>query len=658
MPLRRFLDSPHRGLIPAALGAFIAVAAAAGASADPRASGSFTLSCPTVAVSPSALPAASVGAAYLETVSASGGAAPYSFAVTSGALPAGLSLDSGSGEISGTPTTGGAFGFTITASDANTCTGSRAYSLPVCPSIDVLPTSLPPVTVGNAYSQTMSSSAGSAPFTFTITSGTLPAGLTLSPAGLLSGTPTVTGSFPVTVRVFDFNGCDGSRAYTLDVPGVPAAIGDLTAAPRTSGNDADGTVKIDLSFTGPAFASTYEVYRAPFGHYPQYDDAGGSVPPLPSYPPGPPWAVTGVAASGQSDEPATRDFYYYVAFSKNSAGAVSPVSNRTSGTANYALGDVSDGITPGAGDNVVGLADLSLLGASYGISGSAITSAGVDYLDVGPTTDLQVTSRPFTDGRIDFEDLIVFATNFGVVSAPLAIRRAADEAAATATAAELVSFRAPSLVEGGDAFEVALDMTGAGRVQGLSVALEWDPAVVEPVDVSGGGWIESQGGVVLSARPGSVDGALLGARDRGLTGSGRVATFRFRALREGYPGLRIASVSARDAANRPLPEAAWLIEDAPESPARDVLLAPSPNPSRSGTTLGFALARPSRVELSIYSVEGRRVRALAAGSHPAGVYRFRWTGDDDGGHPVAPGVYYLHLSTDARKFTRALVYLK
>jgi hypothetical protein len=628
------------------------------ATLGPVSSAAFAISCPTSSLSPPTLPAGTVGVAYSQLVSASGGTGPYTFAVTAGAPPSGLTLDSGSGVLAGTPTSSGTFNFTVTATDANACSGILAYSLGICPVIAVLPSSLPPVTVGTAYSQTLSAGAGTAPFTFTIVAGALPAGLTLSSAGLLSGTPGVSGSFPFMVGVSDAGGCGGSRAYTLEVPGFPAAIANLAAPRRTSGNDADGTVKIDITFTNPAFAVSAEIYRAPFGHYPQYDDAGGVVPPMPSYPPGPPWTLTGVAASGQYDEPASRDFYYYVAFTKNAAGATSPVSNRTSGTANYHLGDVSNGVTAGAGDNQVGPADVSLLGAHYGISGSAITSAGVEYLDVGPTTDLQLTSRPFTDRRINFEDLIVFASNYGVVSTPLAAARAADNAANASGSPERLAVESPSLVEAGATLTAALTLEGAGRVQGLSVALEWDRTVVEPIGVTGGGLIEGQGGVVLSSAPGTVDGALLGVRERGITGSGQLATFRFRALRQGDPAIRIASVSARDAANRPLAEGALVAGSNRDLPARTLLLAPFPNPSRFGARIEFALARAAQVDLSIYSVDGRRVRTIVRGPRAAGAYRFQWAGDDDQRRAVPPGVYYVHLSTGAERFTRALVQLR
>ncbi len=86
--------------------------------------------CPAISLSPSTLPNGVDATAYSATISASGGAAPYTYAVTSGALPAGLALSS-SGLLSGTPTASGSSSFTVTATDANGCTGSQAYSLTI-----------------------------------------------------------------------------------------------------------------------------------------------------------------------------------------------------------------------------------------------------------------------------------------------------------------------------------------------------------------------------------------------------------------------------------------------------------------------------------------------------------------------------------------------
>jgi hypothetical protein len=188
--------------------------------------------CPIITVNPATLPNGSVGTAYSQTVSASGGTSPYLFSVSSGALPTGLILNSASGAITGTPTTAGTFTFTITATDANGCTGSRLYTItiasPGCPAITLSPTTLPPGQNLQPYSQTITASGGTAPYTFTIASGALPVGLVLSPTGLISGTPAQSGIFNVTIRATDSVGCQGSRAYSLVILPALAPAGGPT----------------------------------------------------------------------------------------------------------------------------------------------------------------------------------------------------------------------------------------------------------------------------------------------------------------------------------------------------------------------------------------------------------------------------------------------
>src|SRR5262245_6449226 len=201
-------------------------------------------------------------------------------------------------------------------------------------------------------------------------------------------------------------------------------------------------------------------------------------------------------------------------------------------------------------------------------------------------------------------------------------------------------------------------MEAAGRVQGLSAQLAWDPSVVVPVDVTRSGWLESQNGVALSARPGEVDVALLGVRERGLSGAGDLATVRFRALRVGDPQLKLDNVDARDAANRVLGPSALQATSHVAAPARTLLLAPAPNPARGPVQVTFALAHAGRVDLAIYSVDGRRVRTLAGGEMAAGAYHLLWTGDDDGRRGAQPGVYFAQLVANGRRFTQKLVHLQ
>ena len=132
-------------------------------------------------------------------------------------LPAGLTLTS-AGLLSGTPTQVGSFPLTVTGTDENLCAGSCSYTLVVngCPALTVDPQTVSAGVSGSAYRQSFTATGGLAPYPFTL-SGSLPAGLSLSPAGVLSGTPTQTGSYSFTVFAKDANQCNGSRAYTLSV---------------------------------------------------------------------------------------------------------------------------------------------------------------------------------------------------------------------------------------------------------------------------------------------------------------------------------------------------------------------------------------------------------------------------------------------------------
>jgi hypothetical protein len=202
------------------------VAISAGPAATVPISGS------AIVLAPATLPDAFTGAAYSETVTASGGSGPFTFTVSAGSLPAGLTL-SPAGLISGTPTQAGTFPFTLRASEPGGCFGSRAYSVTItCPVVTIQPAYLPDGAAGEEYSATLLATAGTPPYVFTVTAGSLPAGLTLSGAGELTGTPLAPGSTAFTVTVTGAAGCTGQRDYTLDVFASPPLS---SVAPQTAG---------------------------------------------------------------------------------------------------------------------------------------------------------------------------------------------------------------------------------------------------------------------------------------------------------------------------------------------------------------------------------------------------------------------------------------
>lgn len=187
-----------------------------------------TVPCPTILMAPATLPNASLGALYSQNITAIGGTGPYTFAVTLGSLPLGLALAL-NGTLSGTPTTIGASTFTVTATDtATNCMASLPYTLTVgqaCPTITVNPATLPAMTNGAAYSATFSATGGTAPYTFAVSSGSLPTGLTLT-GNTLSGTFSGSGSYSFTITATDYAGCMGSRDYNISVAGYDMSFTD------------------------------------------------------------------------------------------------------------------------------------------------------------------------------------------------------------------------------------------------------------------------------------------------------------------------------------------------------------------------------------------------------------------------------------------------
>jgi len=201
--------------------------------------------CPTISITPNALPSGLVGMNYSQTLTAMGGTPGYSFGVSAGMLPGGLSL-SQAGVLSGVPNVVGSFSFTVTVTDQNGCTTANSYGVNICAAITVNPATLPNGFTGTPYSQSLTAAGGTAGYNFT-SGGILPTGLTLSPTGVLAGTPNTLGTFNFTVTATDQNGCSGSRGYTVVVSGaglmfypLPRPIRLLDTRPGETGCDTPG----------------------------------------------------------------------------------------------------------------------------------------------------------------------------------------------------------------------------------------------------------------------------------------------------------------------------------------------------------------------------------------------------------------------------------
>lgn len=206
------------------------------------------------------LPSPTRGVPYSQALIAQGGAAPYNFTLIGG-LPNGLVLTP-TGVISGTPTGSGAYLFAVQVFDSAGQSATQNFTFTVVtPSFAFTPPTLPSGQAGGIYpSTTLSVTGGIGPYSFAISSGTLPAGLVLSTTGVLSGTPTSAGPASFTVTATDSFGATGQQAYTINLAQpVPVAVDDAATVA------ANGSVTLDVTGNDSGPISQLTITQAP-GH--------------------------------------------------------------------------------------------------------------------------------------------------------------------------------------------------------------------------------------------------------------------------------------------------------------------------------------------------------------------------------------------------------
>ena len=171
-------------------------------------------------ITTASLPAGTVDTPYSATLSATGGLPPYTWSIIKGSLPAGLSMNASSGVISGIPRTAGTSNFSVQVSDSESppATTSAPLSITIQSPLLIVTSSLPPGTVNTPYSATLTATGGLPPYTWSLTSGSLPAGLSLDAnSGLISGTPATPGTSRFTVQVSDSQSPPATASEPLSI---------------------------------------------------------------------------------------------------------------------------------------------------------------------------------------------------------------------------------------------------------------------------------------------------------------------------------------------------------------------------------------------------------------------------------------------------------
>ncbi|MET8091253.1 fibronectin type III domain-containing protein, partial [Micromonospora sp. NPDC005220] len=188
---------------------------------------------------------AEVGVAYSQNVGVSRGVAPWTFSITYGALPPGLTINVNTGTISGIPTTAGSFAFVVRAVGSTGEIGSRLITISVTPAPTIVIPSVPLGEVNAPYALRPTVVGGVAPYVWSFAGGVLPPGLSIDPVtGAISGRPTTAGTFGTDLRVTDAAGLSDVEQIRIVVQ--PQTVVTLTASAASVNFDSPVTLTATL----------------------------------------------------------------------------------------------------------------------------------------------------------------------------------------------------------------------------------------------------------------------------------------------------------------------------------------------------------------------------------------------------------------------------
>jgi len=214
--------------------------------------GAFSVGAFTLAITTTSLPDAVVGKSYGPVIlTATGGTTPYSWSVTTGTLPDGLLLDSGSGSIAGIPTAAASGALGITVTDSSQRTSVRRLPLRVVTALSITTTSpLAAALMNSPVSIAFAAAGGTPPYKWSA-SGNVPAGLALDPStGLLSGLPASPGNYQFSVTVSD-SGSAGGQTTLPKIFSMQIAVPDVTIGGLGATSQPATQPQVNVSVSAP-----------------------------------------------------------------------------------------------------------------------------------------------------------------------------------------------------------------------------------------------------------------------------------------------------------------------------------------------------------------------------------------------------------------------
>lgn len=206
----------NRRFLPLIIGSLLLPLGCGGDATDPF---------PTLVATTTSLPNGAPSVAYSETLTATGGDGSYTWSLTVGSLPTGLSLNTSTGDITGTPT-GSSSTFTVQVASGDSQTATQPLTILINATLTVTTSSLSNGATTVAYSETLAATGGDGNYTWSVTVGSLPPGLSLDMStGTISGTPTgASGTFTVQVASGDGQTAQQALSITVITGGGPPVL--------------------------------------------------------------------------------------------------------------------------------------------------------------------------------------------------------------------------------------------------------------------------------------------------------------------------------------------------------------------------------------------------------------------------------------------------
>jgi parallel beta-helix repeat protein len=418
-----------------------------------------------------------------------------------------------------------------------------------------------------------------------------------------------------------------------------------------------GHNKVHLTWTNPPSdpnIAGIEVRRTAWGDYPEYGTPGPSAPP---YPDNPTQGIALVPGPAYDDASMTgRDIYYYAVVTKDIAGnySASSIDRSTS----YWLGDMNDYY---AGppevlqwDGLVDVNDLVKFSNTFGrVDGQAGYKNDCDF---GPTDDWSRLGVPVPDNKIDFEDLMIFSMNWGIVT-PLGIGPVLASEKLSEELGDLVAFE---IVPSGENVVSIVLTNRAATLKGVHLIAEISDG--EIVKVERGSLFGSVSQLFFGTLPSTTRDADICVSALGvevpLTASGEVARLVLKPSGATAATVRIKALDLRNLDNEKYEVVVTEEVETPFAPNATALMQNFPNPFNPSTTLTFDVAKAGNVTIQVYDVSGRLVATLLNAYKEIGRHRVEWNGRNANGSLVPSGIYFYRMKAAGYDATKKMILVR